>query len=168
MNAGFKSKGWFEHLFNLHYQYILNYLYYLSGDSELSEDLAQDVFMQLWEKKDQVMDETVRPFLYTIARNCFLKSTRRNKYDLKFKSEYLEEHENESPEFIMEMKEFDRNLQDAIAGLPEKSRIVFLMNRMDGLTYREIADNLGVSVKAVEKQMSRALSVLRETFGAKI
>jgi len=168
MKTGFKSKTWFENIFNLNYQYILNYLFYLSGNSGLSEDLAQDVFLQLWEKRDEVKDETVRAYLYTIARNSFLKSTRRQKYDLKFRSEYFEENEHESPEFIMEMKEFDRKLQEVIASLPEKSRVVFLMNRMDGITYREIAKSLGVTVKAVEKQMSKALSIIREQLGSHI
>jgi RNA polymerase sigma-70 factor (family 1) len=168
MKTAFRTKSWFEHIFNLNYQYILNYLFYLSGDSELAEDLAQDVFMQPWEKKEQVKEETVRPYLFTIAKNSFLKSTRRQKYDMKFRSEYFEENESESPEFLMEMKEFDRKLQEVIAGLPEKSRVVFLMNRMDGITYREIADNLGVTVKAVEKQMSRALAIIREKMGGNI
>jgi RNA polymerase sigma-70 factor (family 1) len=168
MKAAFKSKSWFENIFNLNYQVILNYLFYLSGDSGLSEDLVQDVFLQLWEKRDEVKDETVRAFLFTIARNSFLKSTRRQKYDLKFRSEYFIENEHESPEYLMEMKEFDRKLQEVIAALPEKSRVVFLMNRMDGITYREIAESLGVTVKAVEKQMSRALSIIREKLGSNI
>ncbi len=168
MKAGFKSKNWFENIFNLNYQYILNYLYFLSGDSGLSEDLVQDVFMQLWEKRAEVKDETIRAYLYTIARNSFLKSIRRRKYDLKFRSEYFEENEHESPEFLIEMKEFDLKLQEVLAALPEKSRVVFLMNRMDGMTYPEIANNLGVTVKAVEKQMSRALSIIREKLGSNI
>jgi RNA polymerase sigma-70 factor (family 1) len=168
MKADSRSKSWFENVFNLNYQSILNFLYYLSGDSGLSEDLVQDVFMQLWEKRDEVKDETVRAYLFTIARNSFLKSTRRQKYDLKFRSEYFEENEHESPEYLMEMKEFDRKLQEVLAVLPEKSRVVFLMNRMDGMTYPEIAKNLGVTVKAVEKQMSRALSIIREKLGSNI
>jgi len=80
----------------------------------------------------------------------------------------LEHTEKESPEFVLEMKEFDNKLQAAIADLPDKSRVVFLMNRIDGITYREIAENLGVSVKAVEKQMSRALRILREKLGDKL
>jgi RNA polymerase sigma-70 factor (family 1) len=168
MKAGFKSKSWFEDIFNLNYQVILNYLFYLSGDSGLSEDLVQDVFLQLWEKRDEVKDETVRAYLYTIARNSFLKSTRRQKYDMKFRSEYFEEKEHESPEYLLEMKEFDRKLQEVIASLSEKSRVVFLMNRMDGMSYREIAESLGVTVKAVEKQMSKALSMIREKLGSNI
>jgi RNA polymerase sigma-70 factor (family 1) len=163
-----KEKSWFKEVFEKNYDYILNYLFYLSGDTALSEDLAQDVFLQLWEKRAEIKEDTLKSYLFTIAKNSFLKNRRRLKYDLKFRSTYFEKIENESPGFILELKEFDQKLQQAIASLPEKSRVVFLMNRMDGITYREIAGNLGVTVKAVEKQMSKALMILRQKLGEKL
>ncbi len=66
------------------------------------------------------------------------------------------------------MKDFDRKLQDAMAELDEKSRSVFLMNRIDEFTYAQIADNLGLSVKAVEKRMSKAIAFLKERLDVKI
>ncbi len=159
------SKEWFKLIFDQNFECIRNYLFYLSGDVTLTEDLIQDVFLQLWENRQKVKNETVRPYLFTIARNCFLKTRRRQKYDLKFRSAYLEKIENESPEFVLEMKEFDKKIQQAIASLPGKCRVIFLMHRIDGLTYRNIAENLGISIKAVEKQMSRALSILRRDLG---
>jgi RNA polymerase sigma-70 factor (ECF subfamily) len=66
------------------------------------------------------------------------------------------------------MKEFDEQLQKAIASLPEKCRTIYLMSRMDGKTYTEIAENLGVSIKAVEKQISKALSIFREVFEVRL
>ena len=168
MDAENKGKSWYRHIFDAHYKYVLNYLFYLSGDIGLSEDLTQDAFLQLWDKRFQVKEDTVRPWLFTIARNSFLKSIRRQKYDLKFRSSLIEGVGNESPEYIMEMKEFDKKLQESLAGLPDKCREVFLMNRIDGFSYREIAENLGVSIKAVEKQMSKALAILREKLGGKV
>lgn len=162
------AKSWFKDIFNANYEYIRNYLYYLSGDMELAEDLVQDVFLQLWEKKEQIKDETVRAFLFTIAKNNFLKSRRRVKNELKFQSAFFENTEHKSPEYILEMKEFDKKLQRVISEIPEKSRMVFLMHRIDGMTYSEIAQNLQLSVKAVEKRMSKALSVLNEKLDRKI
>ncbi|PIF05356.1 MAG: RNA polymerase subunit sigma-70 [Draconibacterium sp.] len=159
------SRDWFEDVFEANFDYIRNYLYYLSGDVALSEDLTQDVFVQLWEKRDQVKNETIRPYLFTIARNSFLKSYRRNKTDLRFKSTYFEKIEHESPDFIMEVKEVDERLQRTISAMGEKSRIVFLLNRMDNLTYAQIATLLGISVKTVEKRMKIALATLRREFG---
>jgi len=162
------AKTWFKDIFNANYEYIRNYLYYLSGDMELAEDLVQDVFLRLWEKQADVKEETVSAFLFTIAKNNFLKSRRRVKNELKFRSAFFDNTENKSPEYIMEMKEFDQKLQQVISEIPEKSRTVFLMHRIDGMSYSEIAGNLQLSVKAVEKRMSRALAVLNEKLGKKI
>ena len=67
-----------------------------------------------------------------------------------------------SPHYELEMKEFKENLERLLAEMPENYRIVFLMNRIDKLTYNEIAERLELSVKAIEKRMSNALSFLRE------
>ena len=162
------SKSWFQQVFHLHYDYIRNYLFYLSGDVDLSEDLAQDVFLQLWENRDKIKQESIRPYLFTIARNSYFKVYRKKKSDLQFKSGYIEMTEHESPEYLMELKEFDKKLQKVISDLPDKCRTVYLMNRIDDMTYQQIAENLGVSVKAIEKQMSRALAILRREIGTGI
>jgi RNA polymerase sigma-70 factor (family 1) len=164
MMMGSEAREWFKEIFEKNYEYIRNYLIYLSGDTDLAGDLTQDVFLQLWEKRSKVRDETVRPYLFKIARNSFLKTECQRKYNIKFRSTYFEDEEveNESPEFIMELKEFDQRLQRIISGMPDKCRAAFLMNRIDRLTYREIAQNTGVTVKAVEKQIGRALSILRK------
>ena len=159
---------WFKGVFDENYEYIRNYLFYLSGDIKLAEDLVQDVFLRLWEKRSSVKNESVRAFLFTIARNDFLKNRRQNKYDLKFRSTYFEQVENKSPEYLLELKEFDQKLQKAIAGMPEKCRVIYLMNRIDEMTYAEIAGSLKVSVKAVEKQMSKALRILQNELGRKM
>ncbi|MFW6309770.1 MAG: RNA polymerase sigma factor [Prolixibacteraceae bacterium] len=162
------AQSWFKDVFDEYYEYIRNYLFYLSGDVKLSEDLTQDVFLQLWENRKKVKEETLRSYLFTIARNSYFKDFRKQKSDLKFKSGYFEKVENESPEFLMELKEFDNKLQKTISDMPEKCRTIYLMNRIDDMTYAEIADSLNVGVKAIEKQMSKALAILRKELGVKI
>lgn len=162
------TESWFKGVFDENYEYIRNYLFYLSGDIKLAEDLVQDVFLRLWEKRSSVKNESVRAFLFTIARNDFLKNRRQHKYDLKFRSTYFEQIENKSPEYLLELKEFDQKLQKTIAGMPEKCRVIYLMNRIDEMTYAEIAGSLKVSVKAVEKQMSKALRILQNELGRKM
>lgn len=158
----------FRKAFDEHYGYIRNYLYYLSGDIAMAEDLAQDVFLTLWEERRQVREETIRPFLFKVAKNNFYKQQRRKNIHLNFVSSLISGRDNESPEFILELKEFDRKLQDIIAGIPEKTRTIFLMNRIDNMTYSEIAKNLNLSVKSVEKHMGKALKTVREKVDKKL
>jgi RNA polymerase sigma-70 factor (family 1) len=151
----------FEHIFDTWYEPIRNFLYYKTGDIKAAEDLAQDVFLKLWEKRSEIRNETVRPFLYKLANNMFLNRQDHLKVELKFTVDYQPGVNNESPQFQLELNEFDDRLQKAINGLDEKKKTVFLMNRIEKFTYAEIAENIGITVKAVEKRMERALAYLK-------
>lgn len=149
----------FKEYFDTYFDDIRNYLYYKSSDIDLSEDLSQEAFLKLWENIDNVKSSTVKSYLYTIARNLFNNHYNRKKVEFKFISG-IEESLSESPQFIMELKEFDALLQQKLSEIPEKSREVFLMSRIDKLKYSEIADRLDISVKAVEKRMKKALEMI--------
>jgi RNA polymerase sigma-70 factor (ECF subfamily) len=159
---------WFREIFDDHYDYIRNYLYYLSGDMELSEDLVQDAFLKVWEQRSKIKKDTVLSLLFTIARNLYFKVHRRKALDLKLFSLLIDDRKEQSPEYILELKEFDRKLQTAISRLPEKTRAAFLLNRIDEMNYAQIADSFGVSVKAIEKHISKAKKMLFEQVGHKI
>lgn len=112
--------------------------------------------------------ETVQNLLFTIANHLAINhfKSAKNRFEFKLKDQPHTTHE--SPEYMMEKDEFALKLEKAIASLPEKQRIVFLMNRIDELTYKEIADRLEISVKAVEKRMHEALEHLLEKIEHKI
>ena len=74
----------------------------------------------------------------------------------------------DNPQFILEEKEWHLALMAAIEALPEKTRIVFLMSRMEDLTYEEIADRLSLSIKTVESHMTKALKLLRKALPLKL
>ena len=152
----------FQSLFDRYYDAIYSYLYYKSGNMELSQDLTQEVFLILWKKRANIQQDKVKSYLYTIAHNLFLNEVKHQKVVLKFKKRPHSQAVEESPQFQMEESEFKDRLEAAIAALPEKNRVVFLMNRIEKLTYQEIADSLGLSVKAIEKRMHKALKELRK------
>ena len=104
------EKEWFAVVFDTHYDYIRNYLYYLSGDIVLAEDLSQDVFLQIWEERAKINRDTVRSYLFTVAKNLYFKYYRRQNVKLNFVNSLLKENNNESPEYILELKEFDKKL----------------------------------------------------------
>jgi RNA polymerase sigma-70 factor (ECF subfamily) len=155
------SRIGFESVFDKWYIPIRNFLYFKTGDIQAAEDLAQDTFFKLWEKRNGVKPETVKQLLYTIANNMYINQLNHKKVVMKFNENYRPENHLAGPDFELELKEFDKKLQSALGALDEKNRTVFLLNRMEKLTYSQIAENLGITVKAVEKRMEKALGFLR-------
>lgn len=152
----------FKEVYFAHSETLKNFLYYKSGDLSMSEDLTQDAFAKLWENCAKVSLEKSRSFLFTIANNLFFNIKNRDKVKLKFKSRSTSHSNVNDPQFILEEKEFKEKLELAISDLDEGVRLVFLMNRIDKMKYREIAEELNLSVKAVEKRMHKALQTLRK------
>lgn len=141
---------------------LRDYLYFLSGDLKLSEDFLQDIFFKLWEKCKDVPPEKARSFLFVVAKNEFLSHVEKKKVRLRYKERIQFRAEQEDPQYKLESAEFKQRLEDAIAALPEGQREVFLLNRIQKMTYAQIAESLGVSQKAVEKRMSKALKKMRD------
>lgn len=158
----------FKELFAEYYAPINNFLFYKCGDSALSEDLTQDVFMKLWDKRDEVKQDTVKSYLYTIANNMLLNKIRHEKVKMNFAEKHKTQQEEQSPQYFLEEKEFKNKLESIIGEMPDKQREVFLMNRIEDLTYQEIADRLNLSVKAIEKRMHGALNHIRQRIDYKI
>lgn len=158
----------FRQLFDQYFKQVKNFIYYKLGDVDAAEDIAQECFVKVWENREKVKPESAKSYLYTIANNLTINQLKRQKVVLKFLSRKSKLEHNENPQFGMELEEFTKHLQDAITSLSEKQRIVFLMNRIDSLTYAEIATRLEISVKAVEKRMTGALMSLRVTIKYKI
>lgn len=158
----------FEIVFDEYYRPIKNFLYYKLADIELAEDITQEVFIKTWDKRDTVLMDTVKSYLYKIANNLVINhfNSGKKRFELK-----LQDHDrtvSESPQYEMEKAEFAATLNKAIENLSEAQREVFLMNRIDDLTYKEIAERLEISVKAVEKRMQGALESLRSVTQSKI
>jgi RNA polymerase sigma-70 factor (family 1) len=158
----------FEEVFDLYYKQVRNFLYYKTSQSELSEDVAQDAFVKLWETREKIDKSSLKAYVFTIANNLMINKLKREQLKFKFLNYTEQRNDNETPQYLLEMQEFDEKLQKVLAKIPDGAREVFLMNRIEGLKYREIAEMLGLSMKAVEKRMSRALAILREDLDRKV
>lgn len=152
----------FTSLFHSHAESVINFIYYKSGNYSGAEDLMQDTFAKLWKQCAKVTIDKAKSFLFTVANNAFLNQVKHQKIVLKFEKRGHSQSTNETPQYLLEEAEFKEKLEKAIAALPEGQRVVFLMNRIDKMKYREIAEKLNLSVKAVEKRMHKALVELRK------
>jgi RNA polymerase sigma-70 factor (family 1) len=158
----------FKKLFDQWYTPVVNFLYYRCGDIHLSEDIVQEVFLKLWSMRDELRSDTVKALIYRIAGNLLMNHYKHQQVTLRFASTRGEDTGTEPADAGLEQEEFKQELERVISSIPVKSREVFLMNRIDDLTYQEIADRLELSVKAVEKRMHEALAIIREKIKHKI
>lgn len=155
----------FDALFQAYYKTATNYIYYKCGNLHQAEDIVQDAFVKIWKRCAEVIYETARSFLYTICNNALRNEFEHQKVVLKHESIPKSDRNNESPDFILETEEFRNKLENAISGLSDKEREVFLLSRIDKKSYKEIAEITGISVKGVERRMSHAFINLRKTLG---
>ena len=158
------EEGVYRKVYDLHADSLFRFAVYRTGEHSSAEDLVQDAFTKLWQHCNQVSFDKAKSFLFTLVNNAFLNLVKREKVVLKYKQTQVSSGNSPSPHDELEGQEFMEQLNRAISQLPDGQRQVFLLNRIDKLTYREIADLLGISQKAVEKRMSLALKLLRKLY----
>ncbi len=152
----------YERLFRDLAPNLRSFLIFKFRNVERAEDMVQEAFYIMWQNCKKVSQELAKAYLYRVAQNQFIKLLDKDKVRSKYISLQDDQLDDQDPSFELEYQEMRSNLLEAIDQLPEGQREVFLMNRMDKLTYVEIAEVLGVSVKAVEKRMHKALVKLRK------
>lgn len=156
----------FQSIYDTYYTELCLFAKRFVYSDEESEEIVQGVIVRLWTQREKILQiQSVRSYLYTSVRNHCLNYIKHQKYVDAYRDSArheLKEIESEgADEFLnFEVKE---KIEVAINDLPERCREVFEMSRFDGLKYREIADQLGITVKAVEANISRALSSLRKS-----
>lgn len=160
-----------EELFRKYYKILRAYAYRLSGDKDMAEDIVQEVYYELWKKKDVlVMENTIKFYLfrsvYTKTLN-FLNSKQYTTQEAfehstegRIQQVYLQSHFTDQESELI-YKELQTEIHAIIDSLPEQCKKVFILSRKYELKNREIAERLGISLKTVEKHISKALSILR-------
>ena len=158
----------FELLFDQHFESIKHYVYYKTGNTLVSEDIVQETFIKLWERKSEINTETVSSLLYTIAANLAKNHIKHEHVVFNFANKQTLHSYAETPQQVLEEQEFKNKLEMAIGSLSEAHRTTFLMNRIEQITFAEIAIRLEISIKTVEKRMSVATKQLYEALGHKL
>lgn len=160
-----------EALFRRFYKPLRAYAFRFVNDKDLSEDIVQDVFYEIWQRSENIRfeDDAVKSYLfravYTHSLNA-LKKTQQNVYSLEpgreadILDQYVSSYMQNSEQSLL-LKELEEEIMSYINNLPPQCRKIFMLSRSYGLKNREIAEQLGISIKAVEKQISKALYGLK-------
>ncbi|MGB0851077.1 MAG: RNA polymerase sigma-70 factor [Bacteroidia bacterium] len=152
----------FEQFYKKHYPSLLNFAIYLTNSRSDSKEIVNDVFVSVWQKKGKLkIDDSLKSYLFTAVKNrCYnFHSKKRIETTEISDSDKVSSFKADS---IVQEKEMQKQLIDILDSLPPKCRQVFVMSRIDGLSYNEIASLLEISSKTVEAQISKALKVFRK------
>ncbi len=152
-----------ELLFRQYYSYVCKMVYQVVPEANVAEDLAQDIFFEMWRRKDQLNITSIRAYLRRAALNRTLNYLRNRKIKWDDELSFPEQESRETPtQESVETAELEQMIEAAIDQLPERCRAVFLLSRFEELSHQEIADELDISVKTVENQITKALKYLRK------
>lgn len=154
----------FEQLFTTHFKRLYAYALTIVKEEMTAEEMVQNVFFKIWEKKGKVDIQTsVTAYLYRSVYNESLNYLKHKKVKSAYQSHTVYQNKNQSDNAAsrLQLSELQQKLDIALSELPEQCRTIFQMSRFEELKYQEIADKLGISIKTVENQMGKALKILR-------
>ncbi|OFX57449.1 MAG: hypothetical protein A2066_21065 [Bacteroidetes bacterium GWB2_41_8] len=169
-NKGLFTPGRNPELFDeLFRQYSKPLFYYAAKfvDEEIARDIVQDVFVKLWDDQNITIRNSINALLFTMIRNSCLQQLEKQKVRNKYAESAKLKLQEEELRFYMEEKtslieqELENKLNEILNNLPDRCRQIFTMSRFENKKNKEIADELDISVKAVEKQITKALATIR-------
>lgn len=156
----------FKYFFDKYYNDLCNFVNIYLHDRTLSEEIVQDIFVHIWGNKEKLKISTsVKAYLYSASKLKslnYLRDSKNQKRIIDHLGKINSYDAFEINESFADADEFRKILDTAIEQLPDKCREIFLLSKKEELSNREIAEQLGVSVKTVENQMTIALKKLRE------
>lgn len=164
MSAGTPPYAIFKEEFHQYYEPLCQYAFTFMKEPHLCEDIVQEIFLHIWEKRqDLIGTDNLRFYLYTAVRNNCLTNLQKNRKLAVTPLTGVEIADEQPDRFKVQRSEtdFQQLLAAGLERLPPKCREVFVLSRMSKLTYQQIADTLGISIKTVENQMGKALKILR-------
>ena len=159
----------FEALFHAYHASLCSFAYRYLGARDLAEEMVQEVFLFVWERRESWdVRSSVRSYLFTAVRNAALSYLRHERVVARRDARVRILQDTVAPGADLEVVQAETvaAIQEAVARLPDRCRLVFTLHREQGLTYAEVAEVLGISPRTVEVQIGRALKSLRRCLAA--
>lgn len=152
----------FERVFRKYYEPLCRYAYSIVHDTDEAEEIVQEFFYTFWLNRNRISIRlSLKSYLYRSIRNRALRYLQHKNMESQYHSQDYVLNHVESPEQVIQGSEMAGIIDKTLKGLPERTRQIFLLNRVNGLKYKEIADLLKISIKTVEADMGKALLELR-------
>jgi RNA polymerase sigma-70 factor (ECF subfamily) len=160
-----RGEAAFEQLFKTHFRGLHAYAITILKDERMGEEIVQNVFYKLWEKRELIeIESSPKAYLYKAVYHDCLNHLKHKKVRSAH-AMHVVRHSNEGVEDTSNkllQSELTSHIHTAMNELPEQCRAIFHMSRFEGLKYQEIADVMGLSVKTIENQMGKALRLMRQ------
>ena len=154
----------YEKFFKLYYAELVRFAYEYLKDKDAAEDLVQEVFVKLWEKRAGIeMKSAPKSYLYVTVKNHCLNKLKSEQRHVLFEDDFADDQRFavSSASQLSEVKQLSEHIKQAMDKLPPRCGLIFKLSRFEEKSYKEIADILEISVKTVENQMGKALSIMR-------
>ncbi len=154
----------YDTLFKKYYAYLCMVVFRMTQDKVRAEDTVQEVMLEIWRKRETIqVNNAVKSYLHRAVRNKTLNQIRDQKMKFETEDQLKEVASTQStPLEKMDGEELQNVIKTAYESLPEKCRLVFTLVKYEGLSYKEVAEKLEISVKTVENQISKALKIIRK------
>jgi len=151
-------------LYLAYYRYVSTVVYKMTGDGTLAEDVSQEVFVEVWKRRESLDVKTsLKGYLRMIAVNKTLNHIRSKKMNFEQEDTILQlPSTDNSTQKVLEAEDLKKAINIAVDNLPERCRLIFGLSRYEEKTYREISEELEISIKTVENQISKALKFVRK------
>jgi RNA polymerase sigma-70 factor (ECF subfamily) len=156
----------FESVYKENAENLHKLFYYKYGGTVNIEDHVQESFVKLWDNCKNVAPSDAVGYLYRVAQNLILNAIKRDKIKNKvYESATMKVIDTESPEYKVEEEEYSNAFKQALDSLTEEQRVAFMMCKVENMKHAEVAEILGISRKAVEKRLYKAINHLRDVIG---
>lgn len=155
-----------EALFAQYYAFLCQVSYRMLYRREDAEDVVQELFAEIWRKRENInITSSLKSYLHRTTINRTLNFLRKKQLERGDDSLLVQipSDGGQNVQNILDAEDLQELINQTIADLPEKCRLVFVLIRYENLSYKEVAQTLEISIKTVENQMSRALKALRQT-----
>jgi RNA polymerase sigma-70 factor (family 1) len=168
MSDNIRHTAAFQQIYADTYEKVFHFIYRLTAKNDvLTDDIVQNVYLSLWEKIDGVGEGSNLPLLYTIAKRQLIdhyRKTLAEQAKLAGWMKLLPEEGSNTTTDQLAYKEINKRMEKVLSNMPERRRTIFILCREEGLSHREIAGRMDISIDTVQQQMNLALRSLQKEF----